>query len=65
MSSRSSRVQLLRELIGDQDVIVADGFTPMQKTTGATTHMFDSLPDIHPKAIGYDLLPGALVNSLP
>ena len=37
----------------------------MQKTTGATTHMFDSLPDIHPKAIGYDLLPGALVNSLP
>ena len=37
----------------------------MQKTTGATTHMFDSLPDIHPKVIGYDLLPGALVNSLP
>jgi lysophospholipase L1-like esterase len=50
---------------GAQDVIFADGFTPLQKTTAATTHMFDAPPDIHPKAIGYDLLTGALVDVLP
>jgi len=50
---------------GGQDVVVADGFSPLQKTTAATTHMLDSPPDIHPKAIGYDLLTGALLNALP
>jgi lysophospholipase L1-like esterase len=50
---------------GAQDVIFADCFTPLQKTTAATTHMFDAPPDVHPKAIGYDLLAGALVDVLP
>ena len=50
---------------GAQDVIFADGFTPLQKTTAATTHMFEAPPDIHPRAIGYDLLTGALVDVLP
>ena len=46
-------------------ILVADGFGPMQGTTAATTHMLDASPDIHPKAIGYDILAGALVDALP
>lgn len=45
-------------------VLVADGFTPMQKTAGSTTHMLDAQPDIHPIPIGYDILAGALVDAL-
>ncbi|MBT5775294.1 MAG: hypothetical protein HOH95_13065 [Dehalococcoidia bacterium] len=46
-------------------ILVADGFGPMQGTTAATTHMLDASPDIHPKAIGYDILASALVDALP
>lgn len=45
-------------------VTVADGFTPMQGTTAATTHMLDPEPDIHPNASGYDVLAGAIMDSL-
>ncbi|MFQ5948916.1 MAG: SGNH/GDSL hydrolase family protein [Acidimicrobiia bacterium] len=45
-------------------IVVADGFTPMLNTTGATTHMLDSPPDIHPVPIGYDILAGALLDAL-
>lgn len=45
-------------------IVVADGFTPMQGTTAATTHMTDSPADIHPRAIGYDILAFALVEAL-
>jgi lysophospholipase L1-like esterase len=45
-------------------VLVADGFGPMRLTAGATTHMLDANPDIHPVAIGYDLLAGALLDAL-
>ena len=47
------------------NILLADGFLPMQGTTAATTHMLDATPDIHPKAIGYDILAGALVDALP
>lgn len=53
------------EIAGERDVLVADGFSPMSGTTGATTHMLDAPPDIHPKAIGYDILAVALVAALP
>ena len=49
----------------DHDIVIADGFGPMQGTTAATTHMLDASPDIHPKAIGYDILAAALVDALP
>lgn len=45
-------------------ILVADAFTPMQGTTAATTHMLDSTPDIHPVAIGYDVLAFAIVAVL-
>ena len=45
-------------------VLIADGFTPMQGTAGATTHMAEAPPDIHPRAIGYDILTGALVEAI-
>jgi lysophospholipase L1-like esterase len=48
----------------EMGVLVADGFTPMQRTAGATTHMLDPAPDIHPVPIGFDLLTGALVDAL-
>jgi lysophospholipase L1-like esterase len=48
----------------EMGVLVADGFTPMQRTAGATTHMLDPAPDIHPVAIGYDILAAALLDAL-
>jgi lysophospholipase L1-like esterase len=44
--------------------LVADGFTPMRGTATVTTHMVDVPPDIHPNALGYDVLTGALVTAL-
>ena len=45
----------------DHGILVADGFTPMRGTTTATTHMTDTPPDIHPNAVGYDILTDAIV----
>jgi lysophospholipase L1-like esterase len=56
---------LAAEVAGERDILVADGFSPMSGTTGATTHMLDAPPDIHPKAIGYDVLAVALIAALP
>ncbi len=47
------------------DVLVADGFTPMRGNAAATTHILDVPPDIHPRAIGFDILAVALVSALP
>ena len=44
--------------------LVADGFTPMRGTATSTTHMVDVPPDIHPNALGYDVLTGALVDAI-
>ncbi len=48
----------------DKGILIADAFTPMVRTTGSTTHMLDSEPDIHPVPIGYDILAGALLDAL-
>jgi lysophospholipase L1-like esterase len=45
-------------------ILVADAFTPMLGTSAATTHMLDIPPDIHPKAIGYDVLGTAVIDAL-
>ncbi len=44
--------------------LVADGFGPMRGTATSTTHMVDVPPDIHPNALGYDVLTGALVAAI-
>jgi hypothetical protein len=36
----------------------------MRGTTAATTHMLDSVPDIHPRAIGYDILAWAVIEAI-
>jgi lysophospholipase L1-like esterase len=51
-------------LAEERGIIVADGFEPMQGTTAATTHMLDPVPDIHPKAIGYDVLAWAIIQAV-
>ena len=48
----------------DRGVLVADGFSPLQGTTAATTHMLDTPPDIHPYGIGYSLIAQAVVDVL-
>ena len=53
------------EVARQYGVLVADGFTPMRGTTTTTTHMTEAPPDIHPRAIGYDLLAAALLEALP
>ncbi|HUG85802.1 MAG TPA: SGNH/GDSL hydrolase family protein [Euzebya sp.] len=53
------------EVARARGVLVADGFTPLQGTTAATTHMLDPEPDIHPNAVGHDVLANALFSALP
>lgn len=48
----------------DHGYLVADGFGALEGTAAVTTHMLDTVPDIHPLPIGYDLLTGALVRAL-
>ena len=45
--------------------LVADGFTPMKGKAATTTHILDNPPDVHPRAIGYDILAAALLDALP
>lgn len=45
-------------------VLVADGFTPMEGKAAWTTLMLDSPPDIHPNALGHDVLGQAVVAAL-
>lgn len=52
------------EVAAAHGVVVADGFTPMQDTTAATTHMLGAEPDIHPNAAGYDVLANAVLSAL-
>lgn len=52
------------EAAADNDVLVADGFSPMQGTAPLTTHMLDAEPDIHPLPLGYDILAVALLDAL-
>jgi lysophospholipase L1-like esterase len=52
------------DVAGARGVLVADGFTPLQGTTAATTHMLDPVPDIHPNAAGHDVLATALFRAV-
>jgi lysophospholipase L1-like esterase len=45
--------------------IVADGFGALEGRTGEVTHVLASEPDVHPNALGHDLLAVALAGSLP
>ena len=56
---------LAARLAQSHGLLVADGFTPMKGTAAVTTHMLDQPPDIHPQAIGFDLLAAALLDALP
>lgn len=51
-------------IAADFEILVADAFTPMLGTTGATTHMLDNPPDIHPVPIGYDVLASAIADAI-
>lgn len=48
----------------ERGFIAADGLSPMQATVATTTHMRDTEPDIHPTALGFDVLTGALIDAL-
>ena len=48
----------------ERGFLVADGFSPMQATVAQTTHMSEAEPDIHPTALGYDVLTGALWDTI-
>lgn len=48
----------------ERNILVADAFTPMVGTTAVTTHMLDDPPDIHPIAIGFDVLAFAIIEAL-
>jgi lysophospholipase L1-like esterase len=48
----------------ERGFLAADGFGPMQGTVGTTTRMRDVEPDIHPTALGYDVLTGALWDAV-
>ncbi len=52
------------DLADEAGFAVADGFGAMAGTAAVTTHMLDAAPDIHPIAIGFDLLTGALVDAI-
>jgi lysophospholipase L1-like esterase len=47
-----------------EGILVADGFTPMQGVVAFTTLMFSSPPDIHPNALGHDVLAQAVMAAL-
>jgi lysophospholipase L1-like esterase len=51
-------------LAASRGVLVADGFSPLQGTTAATTRMLDSPPDIHPNGIGYSLIAQAVLDAI-
>lgn len=47
-----------------EGILVADGFTPMQGTAVHTTRLLASPPDIHPNALGHDVLAQAVLAAL-
>lgn len=63
-STLSDFNQIAADLAVDKGILVADAFAPMLRTTGSTTHMLDTEPDIHPVAIGFDILAASLLDAL-
>jgi lysophospholipase L1-like esterase len=49
---------------GPEGILVADGFSPMEGTAAYTTLMLASPPDIHPNALGHDVLAQAVLAAL-
>ena len=56
--------QIAADAAAEHGILVADAFGPMRGTSGVTTHMLDTPPDIHPVAIGYDVLAVAVMEAL-
>lgn len=56
--------EIATTVANDHGFKIADGFAPMRGTTTATTHMTDTPPDIHPNAVGYDVLTEAVLEAL-
>ncbi len=56
--------ELATAVAGRHGVAVADGFTPMRGTVTVTTLMVGDPADIHPTALGYDVLTEALADTL-
>jgi lysophospholipase L1-like esterase len=48
----------------DWNILVADAFTLMERTTAVTTHVLDSPPDIHPNPLGYDIIAQAALEEI-
>ena len=49
---------------GPAGILVADGFSPMEGMAAYTTLMLASPPDIHPNALGHDVLAQAVLAAL-
>lgn len=49
---------------GPAGILVADGFSPMEGLAAYTTLMLASPPDIHPNALGHDVLARAVLAAL-
>ena len=45
-------------------ILVADAFTPLAGTAAVTTHMLDNPADIHPTALGFDVIGWAVLEAL-
>lgn len=56
--------QMAAGLAEERGIVVADGLSPMQGVTAATTHMLEPVPDIHPNGIGYDVLAWAIITAV-
>ncbi len=52
------------KLAGERGVLVADGFTPLSGRAASATHMTETPPDIHPRAVGHDALASALLDAI-
>jgi lysophospholipase L1-like esterase len=52
------------EVAAARGVLVADGATPMRDTTAVTTGMLAADPDVHPNALGHDVLATALFRAV-
>lgn len=67
-ATSSAYVQMLNGVLADaahsRGMLVADGFTPLQGTAAATTHMLDPDPDVHPNSSGHDALAAALLDAV-
>ncbi|MFN0096042.1 MAG: GDSL-type esterase/lipase family protein [Dehalococcoidia bacterium] len=55
---------IAKEVVESEGALFADGQGVIKGRAGAVTHMLDNPADIHPRAIGYDLLAQAVMAAL-